>query len=181
MDPLMWPCPIEKHNVGTQDTMQLLLMKDQHVVQALSPDTAQKAFTDRISSWRMIRRFQYLDTAGCCHMCETGSKLAIVITDEMLGHVSIRSCLPQLLCGPHIGGRSRHADMDDLPRSQFNDEKREERPKEEIGDLEKIAGPHISSVMMEESRPLLPTWTRQTNLPHVFLDRAFAHANIEFQ
>lgn len=27
----------------------------------------------------------------------------------------------------------------------------------------------------------LPPWTRQTKVPHVFLDRAFAHANIEFQ
>jgi len=71
--------------------------------------------------------------------------------------------------------------MDDLPKSQFNNEKRKERPKEEINDLEKITGPHISGVIMKEGCPLLPPWTRQTNVPHVFLDRAFAHVNIEFQ
>src|SRR5436305_11179859 len=142
----MRSCPIEKHDVGTQDTMQLLLMEDQHVVQASSPDTAQKAFTDRIRAFRMRRRYQYLDTAGCCHTCETGPKLAFVITDKILGKLSIRSCLPQLLCGPRVGGRALHADMDNLPRSQFNEEKREERPKEEIGDLEKIAGPQIPEI-----------------------------------
>jgi len=80
--------------------MQLLLMEDQHVVQALSSHTAQKAFTDRISSWRMIGRFKYLDTARCCHMSETRPKLALVITDEILRRLSIQSRLPQLLLRP---------------------------------------------------------------------------------
>jgi hypothetical protein len=156
-------------------------MEDQHMVQAFSPVTAQKAFTDRIRAFRMIRRFQYLDTAGCCHLCKTGSKLAIVITDEILGDVSIGSGLPQLLWGSHVGGRSRHADMDNLPRSQFNDEKREERPKEEIGDLEKIAGPDLSPMIAQKRPPVLPRWARHTHAPHVLLNRSFADVNIQFQ
>ena len=151
------------------------------MVKALSPNTPQKAFTDGIGSWRVIRCFQYLDAARCCNSSETVPKLAIIIANEILRRLSIRSSLPQLLCGPSVSGRARHTYMDDLARSQFNDEKREKRSKEEIGDLEKIAGPYISSVILEEGRPLLPAWTRQANVPHVFLDRAFAHANIEFQ
>ena len=38
-----------------------------------------------------------------------------------------------------------------------------------------------SSVIMEEGRPILPSWSRQANLPHVLLDRSFAHANIQFE
>src|SRR5258708_40096568 len=157
--------------------MQLLFMKDQDVVQTLSPNTPQKAFTDRIGSWRMIRCFQYLDAALCCHSSETGSDLAIMIANEILRRVSIRSRLPQLLCGPSVGGRARHTYIDDFPRLQFNEEKRKERTKEEIGDLEKIAGPHISSVIMQEGPRLLPSRPGHTNLPHLLLDRAFAHAN----
>ena len=104
-------------DVGTQDPMQLLLMEDQQVVQALSLNTAQKAFTDGIGSWRMRRRFEYVDTAGCCHTSETGPKLAIVLTDEILRRLSIRSRLPQLLRGPGVGRRSCHTDVDDFPRS----------------------------------------------------------------
>ncbi len=59
----MGSCPIEIFDVGTQDTMQLLLMEDQHVVKALSPDTPQKAFTDRIGPWCMIGNCEYLDAA----------------------------------------------------------------------------------------------------------------------
>jgi hypothetical protein len=53
--------------------------------------------------------------------------------------------------------------------------------KEEIGDLEKIASPYLSSVIMEEGRPLLPSRTRDANVSHVFLDRAFAHAKTQLE
>jgi len=53
--------------------------------------------------------------------------------------------------------------------------------KEEIGDLEKIASPYLSSVIMEKGRPLLPSRTRDANVSHVFLDRAFAHANTQLE
>jgi hypothetical protein len=139
--------------------MQLLFMKDQDVVQTLSPNAPQKAFTDRIGAFRVIRCFQYLDATCDCYSSETGSEFAIMITNEVLRRLSIRSRFPQLLCGPGVGRSARHTEMDDLARSQFNEEKWKKRLKEEIGDLEKIAGPDISSVIMEKGRPLLPAWT----------------------
>ena len=50
---LVWSPPIEILNVSKQDTVQLLLTEDQDVIQALSSDTQEKAFTDGISSGRM--------------------------------------------------------------------------------------------------------------------------------
>jgi hypothetical protein len=133
--------------------MQLLLTEDQHVIQALSPNAPQKAFTDRIGSRRVIGYGEHLDAARCCNTSETGFKLALMIAHEILQRVSIGSCLPQVLCGPRVSRSARHPDMDDFSRLQFNDEKRKERTKEEIGDLEKIAGPHIGSVIMEGRSP----------------------------
>src|ERR1700726_4763827 len=103
MNALMWSCPIEIRDVGTQDPMQLLFTEDQYMFQALSPNTPQKAFTDGIGTRRVIRCFKYLDAARCCHSSETGSKLAIVIANEILRRVSIRSRFPQLLCGSGVG------------------------------------------------------------------------------
>jgi hypothetical protein len=103
--------------------MQLLLLKDQYVVQTLSPNTPQKAFTDRISSWRMIRRFQYLDTAGCCHSSETRSKLAIMIGNKVLRRLSIQCSFSELLRDPRIGRRLCHAYVDhfcDLSSIQYS-------------------------------------------------------------
>lgn len=134
----MWSRPIEIRNIGTQHTMQLFLMEDRYMVKALSPNTSQKTFTNRIGPWCMIGRFENLDAARCCNTSETRSKLAIVIADEVLRRVSIRSRLPQLLCGPSVGRSARHTNMDDPPRSQFDNEEGKKRAKEEIGNLEKV-------------------------------------------
>src|SRR5258708_36177713 len=115
MNPLMWSPSIEILGIGTQDTTQLLLTEDQYMVQALTSATRQKAFTDRIGSRRMIRRFECLDAARRCDSSETGSKLALMIADEVLRRLSIGSRLPQLLCGPSVGGRSRYTDVDHFP------------------------------------------------------------------
>ncbi len=98
--------------------MQLLLMKDQYVVQTLSPNTQEKAFTDRIGAFRMIRCFKYLDATCDCYSSETGSELAIMIANEIFRRVSIGSGLPQVLCGPRVGRRARHTDMDHFARFQ---------------------------------------------------------------
>ncbi len=93
-DALMWSCPVEIRDVGTQDTMQLLLMEDQYMIQALASDTQEKAFTDRIGARCMIGCFENLDAARCCNTSETVSKLAIIIANEIPGGLSIGSCLP---------------------------------------------------------------------------------------
>jgi hypothetical protein len=86
---------VEIRAVAMQDTMQLLFMKDQDVVQTLSPNIPQKAFTDGIGSWRVIGCFQYLDATGDCYSSETGPEFAIIIANKILRRVSIRSRLPQ--------------------------------------------------------------------------------------
>ncbi len=91
----MWPCPIEIRNIGMQNTMQQLFMEDQHVVKALSPHTPQETFTDGIGLWGVIGRFKHLDTARSCNSSETGTKLTIIITDEIFRRVSIGSRLSQ--------------------------------------------------------------------------------------
>jgi hypothetical protein len=118
--------------------MQMPLVQDQDVIQAGSSHTAQESFTDGIGAFRVIRRCENLDATYGCHSSETRAKLALMIAHEVLRRVSIGSGLPQSLRRPGIGRRALHPDMDDFPRSQFNHEKRKERPKEEIDDLEKV-------------------------------------------
>ena len=135
--------------------MQLLLTEDQYVIQARSPNTPQKAFTDGIGSWRVIWCFEYLHVARCCNSGEAGPKLAIVIANEILRRLSIRSRLAQLLCGPNVGRRARHTYVNDFPRSQFDDEEGKKGAKEEVGDLEKITGPDLPRMIAEEGPPVL--------------------------
>lgn len=116
MDALMWSCFIEILDIGMQDTMQLLLIEDQHVVKTLSSHTQEELFTDGIGSWCAKGRFENFDAACGCNASETGSKLAIIITDEVLRRVSIGSLLSQLLCGPRVGRKPCHTHVDHSAR-----------------------------------------------------------------
>ncbi len=158
LDTLVWSRSIEILGIGMKHTMQLLLIEHEEVIEALSPDTSQKAFADRIGSWRLIGYGENLDAARCCNASETRPKLAIMITNEILRSLAIGSRLPQLLSGPSVGWRACHTYVDDFPRFQFDAEKPKERTKEEISDLEKITGPDFSRMIAEERRPLLPRW-----------------------
>ena|SRR5262249_40898949 len=63
-DSLMRSGLIEILEIGTQDTMQLLLLQDEQVIEALVPHAAHKPFTNGIGSRRQVGRFQDLDAAG---------------------------------------------------------------------------------------------------------------------
>ena len=110
----LWSGLIEVLNRGVKDTLQLLLLQEEQVIETQTPHSAQKAFTYRMSARRMKRRFQDLDAAGCGHARETGPKFIVLIANQVLGCVPIRGGFSQLLPDPRIGRRSGHAYVDDL-------------------------------------------------------------------
>ncbi len=48
----MGPGSIEVLDRGMKDTIQLLLLKDEKVIETLSSHAVQKSFADRIGSWQ---------------------------------------------------------------------------------------------------------------------------------
>ncbi len=143
LDPLMWPGSIEVLNVGVEHAVELLLMEDEQVIETLASHTSEKPFTDGIGSRGVIRCCEHLDATRLRNSREAHSKLAIIITDEVLRPLAIGGGLPKLLCGPRVAGRSCDADVDHFARVQFDDEEGEQRAEEEIGDGEKVAGPDL--------------------------------------
>jgi hypothetical protein len=65
---LMWSCPIEVGHILIEHTLELFLVEDQEVIEAFTTHTAEKAFTDGIGSWRLIRRSEECDVGNCCYM-----------------------------------------------------------------------------------------------------------------
>jgi hypothetical protein len=49
-DPLLRPGSVEVMHRGVEHTVELLLMQDEQMIEALMPHTPQKAFTDGIGS-----------------------------------------------------------------------------------------------------------------------------------
>jgi len=181
MYPLMRSCLIEIRDVCIEDTLELLLLQDQQVVQALLPHTSQEAFTDGIGSGSVIRGLEKLDATGRRYPEETGSKLAVVITNQIFGCMPIRGSFPKLLGHPGIRRGSCHAHVDHLARLQFDDEERKERSKEQIRDLEEVTRPDLCGVAVQKGRPFLAWWMVSANVPHVLLDSTLTHMHPQFQ
>jgi len=83
-DPLMRSCLVEVDDIRTQDAVELLLMQDEQMIKALSPDTAEEPLADRIGSGSVIRGSGDFNVARCCDSGERGSKFVLVIPDGVL-------------------------------------------------------------------------------------------------
>ncbi len=115
LDALMRPCLVKVHHIRLKDTLKLLLLQDQQMVQAFLSDAPQEALADGIGLWGMNRRFEDLDRARFRYPSKARPELAIVITNQVLRCEPIRGRFSQLLGHPGIRRRSGHAHVDNLP------------------------------------------------------------------
>ena len=90
-------------------------MQNQQVIEAFLPHAPQEALTHGIGSRGMNRRFEDLDRARFRHTSKARPKLAIIITNQILGCLPIGCSFPELLRHPGISRRACHADMDHFP------------------------------------------------------------------
>src|SRR5215469_4990198 len=180
-DALMRSGLIEVLNVGMKDTVQLLLVKDEQVIETLATHTAQKAFTDGIGPWCMVGRLQDLAAAGCGHARKTRSKFAITIANEILRRLSIRGCLSQLLCGPGIGRRASDPHMDDSARVQKGVEEGKQRTEKESGDRQEVTRPDLLGMGVQERLPGLCMWSCGAHSSHVLLNSALADVDAQLE
>ena len=134
-DALMRPGSVEIVHIGVEHSVELLLLQDEQMIEALAPHAPQKALADGIGSGSVIRGVENLNRTHCGHTSETGPKFPIVITDQMLRHLPKWRGFAQLLRHPGIGRRPCGADMDHPSGLEFDNEEREERSKEEIRHL----------------------------------------------
>jgi hypothetical protein len=114
-NPLMGSSLVEVSHIRLEHTVELPLMEDQQMIETLLPDAPQEPFAEGIGSWCMDGCFEKLDITGRRPSAETGSKFAVVITDEIFGGLPKRSGFSQLLRHPGIGRRASDADVDHLP------------------------------------------------------------------
>jgi hypothetical protein len=90
---LMRSCVIEVHHVCSEETGELLFMKDEEVIQAFSPHAQEKAFADGIRSWSSLWRSKHFDATWCCHPCTTLPEFAVMISQQICWPLFIRSRL----------------------------------------------------------------------------------------
>src|SRR5258706_270546 len=108
----MGPGSVEVVQIRVEHALELLLMQDQEMIEALTPYTAEESLTDGIRARGVRSSFKNLNVTRLRNSSEAHTKLAIVITDEVLRPHIKGGGFPKLLCGPSIGGISCDANMD---------------------------------------------------------------------
>jgi hypothetical protein len=103
-DALMRSCLVEVLYILIEDALELLLVKDQQVVEAFLPHTPQEAFADSIGSWCVKGGFENLNSTRCRHASKAKPKFAIVITNQILWRLPIRQYIS---IKPQKGGRNK--------------------------------------------------------------------------
>jgi len=177
----MWPGSVEVGHIGIEHALELLLLQDEQMIEALTSHTSQEAFTDGIGSRGVIGRFENLDATGLGNSCKAHAKLAIIVPNEILRPHAISSGLPKLLGGPSVGGRARHAEVDHSTRVEFDNEEGEQRAEEEVSHGEKVTGPDLLSMGVQERLPDLSMWSCGAHSSHVLLNRPLADAEAQLK
>jgi hypothetical protein len=84
LDTLIRPGSVEIVYRRVEHAVELLLMQDEQMIEALTPYTAEKPLTNGIRARSVKRSFEKLTATRSGHSNEAYPKLAIIITDEIL-------------------------------------------------------------------------------------------------
>ena len=171
-DPLVRAASIEIRAVLSKHTGQMSYAKDDDVIQAFAPGTANESFTNRILQGRLNRCAQYLDPSTLRNTIKFSPELAVIIANDELGPLTEWRDVPKLLGRPFRGWRTSDTNVHNALRIDIDDEERKYGAKPDIIGLQEIAGPN--RVVREKCLPALTVrefrWSR---LAHLSLDRAF--------
>ncbi len=80
----MRPGSVEEVHVRLEHAVELLLVQDEQMIEALTPYTAEEPLTDGIRPRGVIRGCEHLDVTRLGNPREACPKLAIVIPNEVL-------------------------------------------------------------------------------------------------
>ena len=108
----MRSCLVEVGHILLEHALELLLLKDQQMVEAFLSDAPHEALADGIGSGCMDRRLEKPNATCHRHASKARPKLGIVIPNQVLWRLSIGRGFSQLLRHPGIGRGSCDTNMD---------------------------------------------------------------------
>ncbi len=130
---------------------------NEHPVEALGPRRPDKAFGERVRSWRPHRRPDNPGTDRPHDLVERPDELGVTVADEEPdgSTLVLKGCgqVPGLLGDPGSDRVGRHAGQEDLPALEVNEEQHVD-PAQGYGlDVEEVAGEGAGGLCSEELRP----------------------------
>jgi hypothetical protein len=179
-DPLVRAASIEIRAVLSKHTGQMSYAKDDDVIQAFAPGTANESFANRILQGRLNRCAQYLDPSTLRNTIKFSPELAVIIANDELGPLTEWCDVPKLLGRPFRGWRTSDTNVHNALRIDIDHEEGEDWSEPDIVGLQEITGP--DSMIPQESVPILTAREfRWSSLAHVSLDRTLRNSDAELQ
>ena len=138
---LMWARGVVVDAVGPQEPVEVLLVQDEEVVEALSSDRSDDPFGEGIVPGRAWGDEHLTNPHPLDSSCELGAIDLIAITEQVCGSRLVGECLDDLPRSP--GGRwmARDVDMDEFTAVMAQDDEHEEQTEGEGGHEEEVDRP----------------------------------------
>jgi hypothetical protein len=145
---------VEVTDILGQDLLQMVLVENQQVIQALGPNRPHPSFRDGVGARRSERRANLCNAEIPHPPIEACAVDSVTVMNEEGRRPSIPSAaFHNLLCRPCGSRGRRYVDMDNLPVRMMDHEEDVECPKEDRLHAEEIACPDGGGVLFQEWPP----------------------------
>src|SRR5215471_21730435 len=153
-----------------QDSLQMALDEDEHVVQALGPDGSHPALGYGVGSRRSEWRANLGNTNIAHPTIECGAITAVAVMSEKSWQLAIPStAFDHLLSRPRGRGIRRHVHVENLPAGVIDHEEHVQRSERDRSDAEEVARPDLRTVLPQE-RPPATRWPATMGSLHILGD-----------
>jgi Enoyl-(Acyl carrier protein) reductase len=145
---------VEVTDILGQDLLEMVLVENQQVIQALGPNRPHPSFRDGVGARRSERRANLCNAEIPHPPIETCAVDSVTVMNEEARRPSIPSAaFHNLLCRPCGSRGRRYVDIDNLPVRMMDHEEDVECPKEDRLHAEEIARPDGGGVLFQEWPP----------------------------
>ena len=161
---------VEIADILGQDPLQMALIEDEHVVQALGSDGPHPALGYGIGSRRSEWRANLGNTNIAHPTIECGAVTTVAVMNEKSWRLAIPSAaFDHLLSRPRGGGTRRHVHVENLPAGVIDHEEHIQRSERDRSDAEEVARPDLRAVLPQE-RPPATRWPATMGSLHILGD-----------
>jgi putative tryptophan/tyrosine transport system substrate-binding protein len=150
-DRAMWAPAVEIPDILGQDFLQVALIDDEHVVEALGPDGPHPTLGNRVGPGRSERRAHLDNTEITYPPIEAGGITAVAVVNEKAWLLAVPTvAFDNLLCRPRGGRMPRHMHVENLPAGVMDHEEHVQRFERDGLDAEEVARPDLRAVLPQE-------------------------------
>jgi hypothetical protein len=134
-----------------QDFLQMALIEDEHVVQALGSDGSHPALGYGVGS----RRSEWCANLGNTNIAHPTIDCATITAVAVMNEKSWQRAIPSaafdhLLRRPRGGGIRRHMNVENFPAGVIDHEEHVQRSERDRSDAEEVARPDLRAVLPQE-------------------------------